>query len=532
MKRSPANIDDWESWPAEVKLEFLEKLQAHNRGKVGDKFKKKYRNDRVAFVHDCVIWPEGQGPTKYQDDICAALDQHKRVAVRGPHTIGKTAIAALMVLHFALTRDGEDWKCPTTASSWRQLTKYLWPEIKKWSRRLRWDKIKRGPFNTQTELLTLNLKLETGEAFALASDDETTIEGAHADQLFYLFDEAKSITAATFDAAEGALAGGECYALAISTPGEPQGRFYDIHRRAPGTESWHVRHVTKEEAIAAGRMSEAWAEEKKRLWGEQSAVYANRVKGEFHSSGEDSLIPLSWVEAANERWLAWNDLPDGEKWLPFVCVSADIARSEAGDKTSLALRHGDVITELRRYAIADTMPIVGHVSGILNARGGYAVVDVIGVGGGPYDRLRELKLKALPFNASSSPDPDAKDRSGELEFLNLRAQAWWTFRERLDPAYGPTIALPPDDRLTGDLCAPKWKVTSSGKILIESKQEIKKRIGRSTDDGDAVVMAFYEQTKHDLQIVKPISIAQESAWSVGGPSNPFADELKRGWVIR
>src|SRR5688572_15889680 len=85
----------WESWPAQAQYEYLLRLKAVNdRGK-GDKFKRKYRNNRVAFVHDCIEWPEGQKPASYQDDIFAAMDQHNRVAVRGPHGIGKTAIAAL-----------------------------------------------------------------------------------------------------------------------------------------------------------------------------------------------------------------------------------------------------------------------------------------------------------------------------------------------------------------------------------------------------------------------------------------------------
>jgi hypothetical protein len=491
LNQQPAK--HWRSYPPEVKELLLAELNAQLARVVGSAFKSKYRNDRVAFTHDCVDWKEGEKPAPYQDEIFGALDTYLRVAVRGPHGLGKTAIAALAVLHFALTRDGEDWKCPTTASAWRQLSKFLWPEIHKWARRLKWEKILREQFNLQSELLTLNLKLLTGEAFAVASASHEMIEGAHADTLLYVFDEAKAISNEIFDAAEGAFANGECFALAISTPGEPSGRFYDIHRRKPGLESWWVRHVTLDEAIAAGRISRAWAEDKKRLWGENSAAYHNRVLGDFHSSDEDGLIPLAWVEAANERWLNWSEQDDSSKWLPFTCVGVDVARSMDGDKTVLALRHEDVITEIRRYAEADTMAIVGHVAGVLNARRGFAVVDVIGVGGGPFDRLQEQKFTVHAFNSSAAAPPGMKDRSGELEFLNTRAAAWWSFRERLDPAYGPTLALPPDDLLIGDLTAPHWKTTSAGKIQVESKDEIRKRIGRSTDDGDAVVMAFYEK---------------------------------------
>ncbi|MFN2510921.1 MAG: hypothetical protein ABR568_05685 [Pyrinomonadaceae bacterium] len=484
---------DWWSLPPEGKMQLLEELQRRHGSRVSLRFKNQYRNDRVAFVHDCINWREGEGPTIYQDEILAAATTHKRRSVRGPHGLGKTAIAAQEILHFALTRDGEDWKIPTTASGWRQLTKFLWPEVHKWARRLKWDLIGRPMFDKRLELLGLSLKLSTGEAFALASDDETLIEGAHADSLHYVFDEAKSIKAKTFDAAEGALSGGdntEASALAISTPGEPIGRFYDIHRRKPGYEDWWVRHVTLEECITAGRVSREWAEQRKKQWGEKSAVYQNRVLGEFCATDEDSVIPLAWIELANERWAEWEET---KEWAAFTSVGVDVSRSQSGDKTCLALRHENVITEIRRSTEVEVMSVTGQVAGILRKRGGQAVVDVIGIGAGVVDRLRELKLNVVAFNASEKSN--ATDTSGELEFLNLRAAAWWHLRELLDPANGEDIALPPDDELTGDLTAPHWKVTSAGKIQIESKDDIRRRLGRSTDTGDPVVMAFYEKPK-------------------------------------
>jgi len=63
------------------------------------------------------------------------------------------------------------------------------------------------------------------------------------------------------------------------------------------------------------------------------------------------------------------------------------------------------------------------------------------------------------------------------------------------------VALPPDDLLTGDLTAPHWRVMSNARIQVEGKDEIKKRLGRSTDDGDAVVMAFWEDARPVLMAV-------------------------------
>lgn len=479
-----------------------------------------YRRDPVAFVHDCVDWAPGQGLAPYQDETLAELVVRRRVSCRGPHGLGKTTTAALAVIWFGLTRDPEDWKAPTTASAWRQLSKYLWPEVHKWARRLRWDRLRRGPFDPHTELQVLSLKLRGGEAFALASNDYVLLEGAHASRMLYVFDEAKSIPAATWDAAEGAFATAgadttdEAYALAISTPGPPSGRFYEIHARRPGYEDWWVRHVSLEEAIAAGRISREWAVARLRQWGAASPVYQNRVLGEFAAADDTSLIPLAWIEAANERWLEWEESgrPGADA---LTAVGVDVGGGlEGGDETVLAPRAGDVITEVLPYPTGDTMATTGRVKVVLDARGGTAVVDVIGIGAGVVGRLRELKAAVAPFHAANKTD--ATDRSGELRFLNLRAAAWWGLRERLDPQYGPTLALPPDDLLTGDLTAARMlPPLSDGRLGMEEKAAIKKRIGRSTDRGDAVVMACAYELLRPRVTGSPVGVGSgASVWRI------------------
>lgn len=457
----------------------------------------RYYNYPVGFADEVIDW-RGGGLTDYQRDILAAVPREKRVSGRGPHGLGKSTTAAIVVLWFALTREaaGVDWKCVTTAGAWRQLIKYLWPEIHKWAHRIRWELLGRPPLDERTELLTLNIKLRHGQAFAVASDNPELIEGAHGDGVLYVFDESKAISAGTFDAAEGAFSGAgagstnEAFALAMSTPGEPNGRFYDIHRRAPGLEDWWVRHVTRDEAIAAGRITRQWCEQRRAQWGD-SAVYHNRVEGNFHSSDEDGVIPLGWIEAANERWREWDEAGRPET-TGLKVVGVDVARSGA-DKTVMAIRHGNTVTELRRTVHEDTMATAGRVAAILGAHDSMqAVVDVIGIGAGVVDRLREQNHQVTAFNASAGTN--RRDASNEMTFVNQRAAAWWNAREMLDPANGHSIALPPDDLLTGDLTAPHWRVMSGGKIRVESKDDIKKRIGRSTDDGDAVVQCLWPQS--------------------------------------
>ena len=120
---------------------------------------------------DIFDWGDKPGPTNYQKEIIDNFKEVDRQAVRGPRDLGKTANMAWLINMFGLLYDGEDWKVPTTASHWRQLEKFLWPEVHKWAGKIKWDIVGRDPYDDRNELLTLSLKLNTGAAFAMASDN-------------------------------------------------------------------------------------------------------------------------------------------------------------------------------------------------------------------------------------------------------------------------------------------------------------------------------------------------------------------------
>lgn len=448
---------------------------------------KRWTNSPVAWADECLK----VNLTGYQGEVLDALPKKRRVAVRGPHGLGKSFMGAVLVNWFATTRDlmGRDWKIITTASAWRHLEVYLWPEIHKWAGRIDFETLGRAPFNPRTELLDLRLKLTHGAATAVASNQPERIEGAHAEELLYLLDEAKIVPPATWDSIEGAFSNAgpdtpdNAYAFAMSTPGPPAGRFYDIHRRAPGYEDWWTRHVTLTEAIASGRISRVWADQRRQQWGEDSAVFHNRVLGEFHASDEDSVIPLSWLEAAIERWHEWDRAgrpsPGGPLW-----TGLDVGRG--GDESVLAHRDGWAI-RLEGNRRRDTMSQVSALQGLE----GRAIIDVAGLGAGVYDRARELGMRALAYVGAGKAN--VRDRSGKYGFTNVRSAAYWHLRELLDPAYGPVLALPPDDLMISDLTTPKWTITSGvpPKIQVEVKDEVVKRLGRSPDRGDAIAMAMW-----------------------------------------
>lgn len=448
-------------------------------------------------------------PTDYQEDILRNFVLRKRAAVRGPHGLGKTAISSWVILWGVSGALGDDVKVVTTASAWRQLTHFTWPEVHKWAMRADFDRIGLK-LRRNRELLEQSIKLPGRDAFPVASDNPALIEGAHAHKIIYVFDEAKAIPAGTFDAAEGAFSNAgtdtdaDAYALAISTPGDTGGRFYDIHKRRPGYEDWWVRHVTLEEAINAGRISREWAENRRKQWGETSPVYMNRVLGEFAEAGTDVLIPLSWVEQANERWLARGGKGSGD-----ISYGVDVARF-GDDSTTIARLVGHVVEQVDYLSQMDTMQTTGEVVARVKKSDVPIMVDVIGVGAGVVDRLREQGYNVTGVNVSEAArdelGKDLTDASGELNFVNLRSYTWWVLRERLDPNSTDPLALPPDDQLTGDLTAPKWKVTSNGRIQVESKDEIRKRIGRSTDAADGVALAVSHAALKLPPVVAPIRI--------------------------
>lgn len=482
--------------------------------------------DPVDFVNEAIRWPEGRALYAYQAEALTTLARHHRLALRSLHGAAKTATAALAVLWFAATREQreDDWKVITTASVWRQLKEFLWPEIHKWERRLDWDALGMEPWRKGRESLDMAINLAHGSAFAAASNEPAKLEGAHADQLLFVLDEAKTIVPETFDAAEGAMSGAgskpgvDAFVLAGSTPGVPAGRFHAIHTRKPGTEPWRTQHITLDQAIAAGAVTQAWADSSKLLWAATPGIYANRVLGEF-AEDEGGLIKLSWVEAANARWHA---LMDSGQVGASEYLGIDVARF-GSDQTVVVGVAGDlvgwpvVLPPGDSIATADAaLPYTG-----LGPHGPLVVIDANGVGAGVYDQLRrhrELPARIATFDHNARTD--WRDVSGKLRFANTRAAAWWHMAELLNPSLGATLALPPDDELTGDLVAPTWRETSQG-ILIESKDDMRSRLGRSPDKGDTAVYALWGRILRAQHALRPARASNGH-----GPSSITGDLLE------
>ncbi len=234
------------------------------------------------------------------------------------------------------------------------------------------------------------------------------------------------------------------------------------------------------------------------------------LKGNFHAAKMANpwqVIPAEWVRLAQQR--------GRERTKPDVSLqSIGVDPSRGGDDDmAIAKLYGNWCAPILTYPGASVPDGPTGAALVLPfTRDGVAVgVDVIGVGSSTYDSLIAVGIKATPINNAESAG-DARDKSKKFKFRNIRAASYWALREALDPVSGDDLALPDDPELRVDLCASTFKVTTAG-IQIEDKEEIRKRIGRSPNKGDALVIAHWNIVGvKKPPVVIPFSATQPSSW--------------------
>lgn len=439
--------------------------------------------DPVAWIKktfDIEMWSK-------QREIIHALQDHKKVAVQSGHGVGKSFTAATISAWWVATHPADEVMVVTTAPSARQVHAILWEDIRKLHRK--------GELSGEVQRSDNWLIGDTLVGFGRKPQDydKHAFQGLHRKYVLVVIDEACGIDEWLWIAALAITTGAHCRILAIGNPDDPSSYFAKVCKPGSGWHnikisvldspnftgepvSQHVKDQLTDESYLADMETEV---------GKDSPLWTSKVLGEFPEVDEFSVIPLGWIYQAQERWLQWEEA--GKPISGAKVIGADIARFGL-DKTVFATRYGDVVTEIEPMPKKDTVGTANLLKQKLGANG-LAIVDTNGVGAGVYDELKRSGYYTLPFNAGTRTS--LRDSSGQIEFYNLRAAATWGLREALDPARNPTVCLPVDDQLASDLSAPRWKNIAGGKIVIEGKDEIKKRIGRSTDRGDAVVYSFW-----------------------------------------
>ncbi|MCH8988687.1 MAG: hypothetical protein IIA92_07755 [Chloroflexi bacterium] len=414
-----------------------------------------------------------------QREVLGSLVEHRRVAVKSGNGLGKGFCAAVALLWF-LHVHKDAAIVLSTAPTFRQVRHVLWRQVHRLYRpnaQLLGGKMLDTRWEISDDRYAMGLSAETADQF----------QGFHSPNMLIVVDEAEGVSDEIYEAIEAVMTSADPLLLLIGNPTTVTGAF----RRA-FYEERHLYHnitisaldspnVQEGKTVIPGLTSARWVEERRETWGEDNPIYRARVLGEFPDQGEDTLIGLSDVEEAAQRWAAGQE--DGAADAPGeVVLAVDVARF-GSDRSVILRRQGSRVMEVRTFRDMDTMQLAGWVAAAIRETSPERVcVDEIGVGAGVVDRLKEQGYPIKGINV-------ARRASQERIFANLRAEGYWRLKELF--ASGE-IAIPNDHQLMGELAALRYSYDSQGRVLMESKEAMRQRGLPSPDKADALMLAFLE----------------------------------------
>jgi phage terminase large subunit len=396
------------------------------------------------------------------------------VSWRSAQGVGKTAAMALLIYWWIYVHPTA--KVPVTSTKREQLSDNLWPEAQRWIMR---SKL-RDDFVWAKEKIYLRDREELNFAVARTGSTSETLQGFHDDFLLVLVEEASGVPEEVFEPLDGTLTNEGAVIGMVGNPTRASGTFYDsFHRDAAHFKNIHSSAVRADGSIHP-RYAPDQLERLRDKYGETSNFFIVRVLGEFPKSDPDVLIPWEIVDPATTRQIG-----DVSHYRPVWGV--DVAYM-GDDKSALAKRQGRLITEpIRTWIHYDTMQLSGALireyEDTEDASKPEAIyVDSIGYGAGVRDRLREAGLPVRGINVGESAS--SNDR-----FNRKRDELWFRAREWF---MGLDVRIPLDEELITELTTPKYDTTLQGKIRVEPKDEMKKRLPKqgSPDRADAFCLTF------------------------------------------
>lgn len=419
-----------------------------------------------------------------QERIIESVRDNPNTAVASAHGVGKTFISACTTLWFLFTHP--DSRIITTAPTARQVESILWAEIANLYN------------NAKVPLGGRLLKTSIGVddkwfAMGLSTDDPTRFQGHHAKDILLIMDEAPGVDPSIYEASQGILTSSGAKCLLIGNPTSPSGPFFDKFK----SPLWKCFFISaydspaiKNAELYPNLTTMKWIDERRDEWGEASPMFISRVLGRFPEEGEDTLIPLSWAEAAVKRY------EDAKKCVVTdkVYLGLDVARYGV-DKTVLCtympnrLIH---IKSIQKKSLMDAVSLVTLEASTYGTRFVQVAVDDTGMGGGVVDRLREISYPTIAINF-------AQKAQDQRHFLNVRDEMYWIVRELFR---SNEIAIPNNEALINQLCAIRYKINSkANRIEIESKDDMKKRGMRSPDEADSFCLAVYAARRFNASSV-------------------------------
>lgn len=419
-----------------------------------------------------------------QVEILESIRDNRYTAVHSCHDSGKSFISSRAGCQWLDTRP--DPFLVSTAPTWKQVNSILWREMRKAHKKGNL----RGRINLDAEWY------ENGDELVAfgrkpADYDQAAFQGIHALNVMVVIDEAGGVDKSIFDAVDSLATNVRARVLAIGNPDDPSSHFAEICKPGSG---WNVIHISYDDTPAFTDeevpdylydllISPEWVEERKRRWGEKSPIYISKVLGLFPEITDDTLLTPAMIRRAQDR-----DLAEEVKHTPGR-LGVDVARF--GDaKTAIYRARGGRIRRVKIMHKADTMETAEFVNFNLNMHPGErASVDVIGVGGGVFDRLRAPAPRG--FGRDDVQEFNSSENAYDNErFGNRRAEAYWHLRDLADDGELDLPGDGEDDDLAAQLGSIKWKLMG-GRIYIESKEDMKERGMPSPDLADAAAMAAW-----------------------------------------
>ena len=410
---------------------------------------------------------------EWQHEVLTVMDQGEtKISIRSGHGVGKTALCSWLATHFLLFRD--DVKVIVTSPSFKQMNDGLIPEVQKWLAKVP-DWMSANIESTSERIVRLPNSKNNFISFRTArKENPEALAGVHASHVLIIVDEASGVDEVVYETGQGALSTKGAIAVLIGNPTKPSGFFYKTQTSL--SDLWWTRKVS---CMDSSRVSDEYIASQRRTYGEDSREFAVRVLGEFPQSGADAVIPRQFIASAVGR--------DVEaKQHPLVW---GIDPGRGGDPSGFIERSDNAILSAEQLRFDNLMRLVGWVKtrwdGLPNSKRPAAIyVDSIGLGAGVYDRLSELELPVIAVNVSETAALSER-------YMRLRAELWYKARAWFE-AYDKHIPsnLLYLEQFVEELAMVEQKIMSSGKVDIESKEQMRRRGVPSPNLADAFVLTF------------------------------------------
>jgi hypothetical protein len=435
----------------------------------------------------------GISPWAKQIEIAEAINLYEKTLVYSCVSSGKSFIGGAIVPWWLNSRYPA--RVFIIAPTERQIKINLWSEF---SRVYYGSRVPLGP-----KPMTLDWKLDDKGSWlakGFSPKDALAVFGIHGPNDLIIFDDAQGIPLDVFDAFENASASGTARYIFFCNPAFVSGPLYDAITEKRGDmhtiqiDAFHTPNVMAGRVVVPGLIIKEKVDAWVKKFGWDSDFVRVKVRALPPKQEPDTLIPIDWLEIAKCR-----EVPQKQGG---ITLGIDVARF-GDDESVIGAKEGrQYLPEQPEWIMNgnDTMQVSGRgikVAKDLKAVG--ANVDEIGIGAGVVDRMtevaREQKLKLSIHGINVAEKPHDKE-----QFVNLRAEMWWASRESLDPKNPAAMSLMGcSDELIADLSAMKYSVDSAGRIKVESKEETKKRLGRSPDRGDAYALAVFESYLYNVK---------------------------------